>query len=84
MARFKREAQALASLNHRASLAILARSNNQVGGNRFFEIIQGIAYLRKHASARRLAEELRDSEQIAAGIDLPTKVIHEIKSVRLA
>jgi hypothetical protein len=62
---------------------MLARFDTQVGRNGFFKIIQGIAYLRKHASARRFAEELRDPEQIVARFDLHAKVIHEIKNVRL-
>jgi len=65
-------------------LAMLTRLDNCVGCNGIFKVPQRIAYPRKHAFPRRFAEEFRDSEQIVAGIELHTKVVHQIESLRFA
>src|SRR5215467_6073227 len=63
-------------LSRRASRIREVRLDNQLGRNEF-DITQGIAHLRKHAFARRFAEELRDKEHMVASFDLITKLMHE-------
>jgi hypothetical protein len=64
--------------------ATLGHFDAEVGRHKAFKIIHRIAYLRKHAFARRFAEELRHSEHIPACFNLQTQVVQKIKSMRLA
>jgi hypothetical protein len=62
--------------------ATLGHFDAEVGRHDIFKIIHRIAYLPKHAFARRLAEELPDSEHIPACFNLQTQVVEKIKSMR--
>src|SRR5579859_4013928 len=63
-------------------LAAVIHCDAQLRRNGLLQVVQGIVHFRKHAFARRFAEELRHSEQIAASLDFHPQVICEIQSMR--
>jgi hypothetical protein len=64
--------------------APLGHFDAEAGRHDTFKIMHRIAYLRKHARARRLAEEPRDSEHIPACFNPQAQVVQKIKSMRFA
>jgi hypothetical protein len=57
---------------------VLTRFDTRVGCDRIFKVVQGIAYLRKHAFARRFAEELRNLEEMVASIQVRLEPVDDL------